>query len=254
MVLIVSGCAAPPPGRLAESTKAETADSTERETAEPTPTPRPTRRATPRPTPMPEGELAITHEVVYAWPSGGDYTYWQVILAVENVGTGWAEMSGFDSDYQILDASGGLVATGSFNYEFPKFIGPGERGFLIADGLEDGVDPASFATVEADGRYGQGSPPDVTFTFENLQWVAEEFGGGGYTATGFVTASAAVDDAAIAVICIDATGTPLGATWTNLVQNLSPGEAKGFETVGASPPIDPAQCAEVLGFAQDTGF
>ncbi len=115
------------------------------------------------------------------------------------------------------------------------------------------MDPASFVTVEADGRYDEADGPDVTFTFEELQLVKSEYEAG-YTARGFITADADLSDAAAAVVCLDAEGKPLGATSTNLIQNLSAGERKGFETISATPPLDPAQCAEVLGFAQDTGF
>ena len=258
LMLAISACSSP--SELAEGgtsaapveTQTAEASAAEEPTAEPTeePTPEPTQR----PTATPAATLTRIHQLVYAWKQEfGDYTNYQVIVSLENSGGGWAEVSGFDSDYQVLDADGGLTTTGSFIYAFPEFIGPGETGYLIADGIEEGADPATFASIEADGRYDVADEPDVTFTIDELNLVKHAYEAG-YTATGFVTATGDVTDAGIAVVCLDAEGKPLGATWTNLVQNLSAGERKGFETVTSTPALDPAQCAELLGFGFDQGF
>lgn len=251
VLFAVAGCASGE--QIADSTSPAASASP---TAEPTPTPspRPTAEPTPRPTPKPSADLARSQQVVYAWQNEfSDYVSFQVIIEIVNEGDGWGEVSAFNSDYQVLDGGGGLVTTGSFTYAFPAFIGPGATGYLIEDGLEEGLDPASFVSVEADGRYDSSDAPTSTFTFQDLQLRQDDFHDG-YTASGFVTADTDVTDAAIAVVCVNADGTPLGATWTNLVQNLTAGEAKGFETVGATPPLDPSQCAELRAFAEDTGF
>jgi hypothetical protein len=252
-VILIAACSGP---QLADDPLPESqqpsasAEPTDEPGEEPTPTPEPT----PRPTEAPAADLARVHQVVYAWTQEfSDFISYQVIISIVNEGSGWAEVSAFDSDYQVLDANGGLVTTGFFTYAYPAFLGPGETGYLIGEGFEEGLDPASFVTVEADGRYEEADGPDVTFTFTDVQLIKEEFDAG-YTANGFMTADAEVTDAAVAVVCLDAEGTPLGATWTNLVQNLSPGEPKGFETIGSSPPLDPSLCAQLVALAQDTGF
>lgn len=258
LLVAVAGCSSPSElaggGTSAAPVQTETpeASATEEPTAEPTaePTPEPTQR----PTATPVATLTRVHQLVYAWGQEfGDYTNYQVIVSLENSGGGWAEVSGFDSDFQVLDADGGLTATGSFIYAFPEFIGPGETGYLIADGIEEAADPATFASVEADGRFDVADEPDVSFTFDEINLVKHSYDAG-YTATGFVTATGDVTDAGIAVVCVDAEGKPLGATWTNLVQNLTSGERKGFETVTSTPALDPAQCAELRAFGLDQGF
>lgn len=251
-VLAISGCSASEP--IADPTTNASAE--ESDFSEPTtsPTARPTARPTPAATPVPEANLAKSHQVVYAWQNEfSDYISYQVIIEIVNQGDGWAQLSAFDSDYQILDGAGGLVTTGGFTYAFPEFVGPGESAYLIADGFEQGLTVEQFQSVEADGRYDEADGPDVSFTFEEVQLRTHDFEDG-YYAAGFVTADADVEDAAVAVVCLSADGVPLGATWTNLLQNLTAGSRKGFETVATTPPLDPASCAELLGFGQDTGF
>jgi hypothetical protein len=219
--------------------------------------PRVTPTQAPTPTPEPEAVVNKTQQVVIAWQDEySDYVSYQVVLEVRNTGTGWAKLSGFNSDYTILGPDGGVVTTGRFNYEFPKFVGPGEFGYLIGDGSDiggGGSAVADYASVDISGRYDSTSSPDVTFKVTDIALKAESFGGG-LVATGFVTASADVSDAALAVICFDAHGKVLGATWTNLLQNLMAGQHKGFETVSATPPLKASDCAAVAGFASDTGF
>jgi hypothetical protein len=229
------------------------------QTASPSPraTPRATVRPTPRPTPEPAAVVEKTQEVVHAWQGEfSDYVSYQVVLEIKNTGTGWAELSGFGSDYTILGPDGGVITTGSFNYEFPKFVGPGEFGYLVADGSDiggGGSTVADYATVEISGRFNPIGSPAVTFEVTDIALKAESFGGG-LVATGFVTPSKDVTDAALAVICFGADGQVLGATWTNLLQNLTAGQRKGFETVGGTPPMSPSDCGTVGGFASDTGF
>jgi hypothetical protein len=225
----------------------------------PRPTPRvtPTPRPTPVPTPEAEGELIKTQEVVIAWQNEfSDYVSYQVIVEVQNVGTGWAQQNGFDGDYTILGPDGGVVATGGFSYEFPEYIPPGGFGYLIDDGSDFGggnLTVEDFATVDVDGQYLSVDSPGATFEITDIALKPESFGGG-LEATGFVTASEDVSDAALAVICFAADGKVIGATWTNLLQNLTGGDPKGFETVGGTPPMTTAECATVEGFASDTGF
>lgn len=229
------------------------------QTASPSPraTPRPTVRPTPQPTPAPAAVVGTTQQVVHAWQAQySDYVSYQVVLEVRNTGTGWAELSGFGSDYTVLGPDGGVVTTGSFNYEFPKFVGPGEFGYLVADGSDiggGGSTVADYATVEISGRYSAIDSPEVTFEVTDIALKAESFGGG-LVATGFVTPSKDVTGAALAVICFGPKGQVLGATWTNLLQNLTAGQRKGFETVGGTPPLKASVCATVGGFASDTGF
>jgi hypothetical protein len=199
--------------------------------------------------------LEKTQEVVLAWQREfADYVNYQVVLEARNTGTGWAELSAFDSDYTILSPDGSVVTTGGFTYEFPTFIPAGGLGYLVADGSDIGGSSVigDYATVEISGRYDSVLVSGATFEITDIALKPDAFGGG-WVATGFVTASEDVSDAALAVICLGAEGQVLGATWTNLLQNLTAGQPKGFETVGGTPPLQ-ASCASLAGYASDTGF
>jgi hypothetical protein len=231
--------------------------------ATPTPTERPTPRVTPtpRPTPSPtpeaKGELTKTQAVVIAWQNEfSDYVSYQVLVEVKNTGTGWAHQQPFNSDYTILGPDGGVVGTGSFTYAYPEFIDAGEFGYLIADGSDiggGGSTVADYATVEVDGRFEAVDGPGPTFKVSDIALKPESFGGG-LNATGFVTASEDVRSAALAVLCFGADGKVRGGTWTNLLQNLTAGQKKGFETVTDSPPLAVSDCPTVAGFASAQGF
>jgi hypothetical protein len=212
-------------------------------------TPAPTKLVTPEP----KADLQKVKEVVLAWKTykGSAYVDYQVIVELKNLGTGWAEVSGFDSDYTVLDAGGDVTTTGSFTYEFPKFIGPGETGYLIEDSSDDGVKTTDFASVQVDGRYDDVDAADQVLKVTGIKWHRDAYDGT-LTATGFVTSTEDLTDAALAVVCISDTGQILGATWTNLLQNITAGKPKGFETVANTPPLRVSQCAKSLGFAEST--
>jgi hypothetical protein len=249
-VLLVSACAAP------SSTADQTAEasSVASPASHSTPLATPTVEPTPEPTPEPEGELVLGRKDVFAWGQGfGDYVSYQVIVELRNTGGGWAQVSPFNSDYTILGRDGGVVTTGTFTYAYPEFIGPGETGYLVEDNVESGVDVRAFDSVEVDGRFDSVDEPDVTFEVRDISLRGEDFGDG-LTATGFVTANQDVEAAAIAVICFDNRNRAIGATTTNLLQNLSADKRKGFQTVTATPPLEASDCRGVDGYAQDTGF
>ena len=193
-------------------------------------------------------------EVVIAWDARfSDSVYYIAIVELQNLGTAWAKISAGDSDYTVLDQDGGVVTTGTFLYEYPKFIGPGETGFLIWDSIEDGYKVKDFASIETTGRYEEVDGPDVTFEVSDIVWKRSQLSDG-LIATGFVTADKDVEDAALAVVCLDADGKVLGATTTNLLQNLSAGKRKGFKTVTETGPLGPGACQQSVGYAEDTGF
>lgn len=252
-IVLLAGCTGRQLAADPTESVAESASTTAR--PEPTPAPTPTHEPTPRPTPEPEADLRRGAMTVVAWmPQFGDSPWGQVFVEIVNDGDGWAELQPGDSDFTILDANGGLVTTGFFIYAYPEILGPGETGYLAMETVGDpGQSPEDFVTVEAEGGYDPVREPDVTFEFADVQWRQDEFSGG-MTAAGFLTATADVEDAVVGVFCIGPEGTPLGFSYTNLVQNITAGERKAFETVGSTPPLTADRCVETKVFASDTGF
>lgn len=252
--LLVSSCSSTSPLASGNQPAGSSETQPTTNTATPTAVPTPTVAPTPVSTPEPKGVVAKVSERVIAWkPQYGDYIYYQVIVELKNTGNGWARVGAGQSDYTIVDGSGSVVTTGFFTYAFPEYLAPGATGYLEEDGLDDNSKIADYAEVQVDGRYDSVDPPDARFSFSGIKLKLDSFSGG-LVATGFVTATADVSDAAVAVICLDSKGTALGITWTNLVQNLTAGQKKGFETVGDTPPLKVSQCATVVAEAMDTGF
>lgn len=245
-LVLLSGCAS--------SSPLPTGSTEASQKATPTSQPTPTAVPTPRPTPKPEGQLETVGELVLAWGSASHFVSYIVIVEMHNSGTGWAQLLPSQSDYTVLNGSGGVTVTGSFFHAYPEFIAPGETGYLLEDSLQDGGNAADFASVTADGRYNSVDPPAVTFEVAQVTW-RKGANSDGLTATGFVTASGSyVTDAALAVFCLGANGEILGASSTNLLQNLADGVAKGFETVTVTPPLRASQCVTTVGYAEETGF
>lgn len=61
----------------------------------------------------------------------------------------------------------------------------------------------------------------------------------GTTTTGKVknTSSEEVDSFHVGAFYLDANNKPLGFSYTNLGQNLAPGQSKAFETIGSGPNV-----------------
>lgn len=212
-------------------------------TAEVTPSPTPTlapNEATPdptsEPTPEPTEELVssadITRQYVRACTSYG-WTEAVVIATIKNTGTTWVELLASDSDYTVLDADGNVTTTGSFSYAYPRYLAPGQVGYLADDLTTDSAKAAEFRKVEVDGQYLDADQADaILLQASRIKIATDSFGE--RTATGLLknTSSTDVDNAHVAAFFMDAKGNPIGFTWTNLVENVRAGKTKGFETVG----------------------
>ena len=106
---------------------------------------------------------------------------------------------------------------------------------------------------EAEGDYNPVREADVTFEYADVEWRPDEFSGG-MTAAGFLTASVDLEDAVVGAFCIGPEGRPLGYSYTNILQNITGGERKAFETILSTPPLTPDQCVETRVFASDQSF
>jgi hypothetical protein len=173
-----------------------------------------------------------------AWkPQYSDYVSYIVIQEVENRGSGWARVEAFQSDYAIYDGSGAVVTTGSFLYSYPDYLGPGQTGYLIDDSVQDGYAAADFARVEINARYNDvDGPPTNPLVVSNTTLRRASFGGG-LEVTGEVenTGTESADSAHAAAIFFDASGDIIGSSYTNLIENVAPGQKKAFETIDSNP-------------------
>jgi hypothetical protein len=214
------------------------------------PTPGPV--ATPTPTPV-QAAVSKVSQTVHAWkePAISEIIY-EVIIEVKNSGSGWAELSS-GSDYTIYDKDGGVTSTGSFRYYYPRYLGPGETGYLLYQSSEANVTVAAFASVEASVRYKDISEPGPMLSTDKIKlkadWIMVD-------ATGTITNTSTTDvsSAVVGVVYFDSAGNVLTYSWTyHLVQNLAAGQTKGFSAVG-SRPVTLRQIATYKVFASSTDF
>jgi hypothetical protein len=219
------------------------------------PSPIVTRAPTPTLAPTPgQADVSIVKQIVHAWPSSGSYVSYQVIIEVKNNGSGWADMIRGSSDYTVYDKDGGVTATGSSPYAYPRYLGPGETGYLLAAGIEDGVKVAAFATVDASSQYKPVDEPGPKLTTAKINLKAEAYSGS-VAVTGTVTNTSSVDvaRAVIGVIMFDSAGNPLCYDYTNLVNNINAGQTKGFSASGSAP-VTLKQIATTLAFASSMDY
>jgi len=192
----------------------------------------------PPPSPTPASSVSITAKKLIAWKAQySSYVNYYVIAEIKNEGTMWAQLSTFDSDYTIYDGAGKVTTTGTFTYAYPDYIGPGDTGYLIEDSAEDGLAVSDFATLDVNGRYGDvDGPPDDQLVVSNATLRSSSFGGG-WEATGEVTntGTVAVDSAHAGAVYFDAAGNIIGASTTNLIENVEVGQTKGFRTIDSNP-------------------
>jgi hypothetical protein len=222
-----------------------------------TPTPTATPRTTRRPTPSPaEAELERGRLELIAWkPRYSDYVYYLVIQEVSNVGDGWAEMAAFDSSFEIFDADGAVVTTGNFLYAYPVALGPGQTGYLIEQGVEEGFRVDDFHSVTFDGRYRDlARPPDQALEVSNITLRRADYDDGLYvTGQAQNTGTEDIDSAHVAAIFFDDQGNIIGASTTNLLEHIDAGQTKAFETIGSNP-LRPSDVADYVVIASSGDF
>lgn len=182
---------------------------------------------------------------------------WAVaIIEFRNAETRWVRVDPRQSAFTILDGGGASVHAGTFDEAYPEHVPPGGTAYLEVEAVTNvpGTEVADYATVTADVRYEAVDPPDTVFTVSGIKLKAK---GSGLVATGFLTATADVPTAAVAVICLDAKGVPLGMTSTDnyhLIQNVTTGQQTGFETSIPTLPLEASHCAELASAADEAVF
>ena len=202
-------------------------------------TPEPTR--TKAPTAIPQATPSADKVAEYLIPYGDDtyYAHADVIAEIKNIGGTWIAVEAFESDYTIYDEAGDVVTTGNFSYAFPRYLAPGETGYLATDVVADGVKTAEMKRVEVNAYFNKVDESDaivlVVETSKNRG--GDEFDG--TTTTGKVknTSPEDVDSFHVGAFYLDANSKPLGFSYTNLGQNLAAGQSKAFETISSGPNV-----------------
>lgn len=220
------------------SSHVETPAPTAVPTVEPTPyveTPAPTVE----PTAAPRADVIVVRRVIIPWEVSSSFVRSNVIVEIRNDGTAWAEIIAGMSQYTVLARNGDVIHTGSFTYAYPRYLAPGQTGYIAEDSITDSYSLKDVGRVEANPYYIQvGSADAVVLKTSKTKNTRDPYDGS-YTTTGTVTnpGTKRLSSVHVGAFYLDANGKPLGFSWTDLVQNLGPGQSKGFKTVSDSPPI-----------------
>ncbi|HEX7591155.1 MAG TPA: hypothetical protein VF375_04320, partial [Candidatus Limnocylindrales bacterium] len=223
-VVVIAGCTGgaqeagtQAPGiTQATATPSSTAGSTPVMTSASTPIPGPTTG---------EADISVTKQIVHAGPVIASRALYEVIVEVKNSGSGWADMVRGESDFTVYDKDGGVTTAASFGYAYPRYLGPGETGYLMVQGGVDGVNPDAFFKVLADVHYKPVEQPGPTLTTDKISLNADPYGGT-VNATGTITNPSTVDinSVVVGVIMFDSAGNPLTFDYTNIVKNIGAGQ------------------------------
>lgn len=217
------------------------------ETPAPTATPIPTARTpsvetvapTIEPTPAPRADVSVVREVIIPWEVSSSLVRWNIIVEVRNRGTGWAQIVARSSDFTIFARNGDVLDTGSFSYAFPRYLAPGQTGYIAQDSISDSFKLSEVGRLETSTSWIQADKADVVVLKTSKIRNSRDSYDGSYTTSGTVTNPGTQRLASVHVgaFYLDAKGKPLGFSWTDVVENLGPGQSKGFKTVSDLPPI-----------------
>ncbi len=183
----------------------------------------------------PGGKVAIVRQLAIPWQS--EFGMVDIIIEIRNEGARPAQING--GAYTMYSKSGAELDKGVFLYAFPKFLAPGATGYIAERDYSSVWNAADVGTVKATFDYDWIDEARTYLTTADIATEKDPYGSGGYITSGTVTnrSDVFVPMAHIGVFYLAADGTPLGFTYTNLVENVAPGQTKNFTTVGESPPM-----------------
>jgi hypothetical protein len=193
-----------------------------------------------------------TEQYLVAWQSSSTYAEADVVVAVKNTGGTWIRLNPGQSDYTIASSDGTVEVTGSFLYAYPPDLAPGQTGYLAEDVTTSDAKARDLKTLDTNVYFDEIDQTDaVVLTTAKITNRKAQYSFEGPTTSGTVTntSSTKVDAANVGAFYFDGSGKFLGFSWTNLVENLEPGQTKGFVTVDGAPYILLSHIKKTVVFA-----
>jgi hypothetical protein len=232
-----SGQAAAP--SLPSATAQPSLNATAVPTIAPTPTPTPAPTPPPTDTPAPTAAVHVVRQTLIPWQFDS-FAEADVVVEVTNTGGTWVKLEAFQSDFTIYDKDGNVATTGNFLYAYPQFLAPGATGYLAEQMVTSDAKAVDLKTLEANTYFSEIDQSEaVVLTTAKVINKAAQYSFDGPTTTGTVTNTSAqpVRSACVGAFYFDGADNLLGFSYTNLVENLAPGQTKGFSTVDGAPNI-----------------
>jgi hypothetical protein len=186
------------------------------------------------------GHGSIETQIVRAQPWIG-HVFYQVFITVKNDGAGWIDSMRGHSDYTVYGPNNGVTTVGTFRYAYPRFLGPGETGYLLDEGSSTGTTLGDFVRVEASFGYKAVAEPGPILVADKVSLKPNVYGSLDVTGTVTNEGTVGVSDTVVGVVMFDAAGKPLAFDYNNSVSNpdsvkdLAAGQTKGFAIAGYVP-------------------
>ena len=193
---------------------------------------------TPAPTPEPTPELVAASEVTYVsafpWTTSLGSTFVQTIVEVTN--TGDIPLYFGQSNYDLEDSTGALIAAQKNVSVFPNVIHPGEKGYMYESTKVDITPAEGEITVYYNLNLSPTASSLVDLPISDVSMSASDF----YLFTILGRVENNTEEAhnwiRVWVALYDADGTILGIEQTVLIDELAPGAKSSFEITSVMLP------------------
>jgi hypothetical protein len=195
-------------------------------------------------------QVTITKTSLVRWINAIDNPSYQLVLEVTNSGGGWADLYA-SSDYTVFAADGSVTTTDTIYYGFPRYLGPGQKGYLLGEGSGDGGKLTDYTKVDVSLVYNEVDGPGDELTVSNTK-IKSGYFGDGVDVTGIVknTSALPASSSVVAAILFDSSGKTLGFNWT-IVDDIGAGKSKGFVLSGGRD-LKLSSVAKAVLFAYST--
>ena len=181
----------------------------------------------------------ITWEVV-----PDEVTGVMVMQKLVNIGTGWIQIAPRDSQYEIKAPNGNVIATGFFRRAYPTYLAPGATGYLVDDFLEGVAPIENITNLTVNARFRDvPNPPQRVLEAKDYSLRDDRLPGLYVTGEAKNTGTEEVLSGHVGAIFFDSTGGMIGASTTDLLEHVLPGQAVAFETRPGNP-LDKASVAD----------
>ncbi len=176
-----------------------------------------------------------------------------VMQKLQNIGTSWIQIAPRDSTYEIKSPDNNVIANSNFRRAYPTYLAPGETGYLIDDYLEGSAPIENITNLTVNARFRDiPAPPTRRLEAKNTNMRQDALPGGVYvTGEAENTGTAEVLSGHVGAVFYDSTGAVIGASTTDLLEHVLPGEREAFET-RPSNPLDITAIADYDVFASPT--
>lgn len=159
-----------------------------------------------------------------------------VVQTLENIGQSWIQVAPRDSTYEIKAPNGNVIATGNFRRAYPTYLAPGATGYLIDDFLEGNAPMENITNLTVNARFRDiPAPPERSLEATNVSIRDDRLPGLYVTGEATNTGTQEVLSGHVGAIFFDAAGEVIGASTTDLLEHVLPGESAAFETRPGNP-------------------